>query len=41
MYDRTKLQRSILKALHKRNIDFDILEKMLNELENEWASNKK
>ncbi|EKE28059.1 MAG: ATP-cone protein [uncultured bacterium (gcode 4)] len=41
MYDRTKLQRSILKALHKRNVDFERIEKMLNELENEWASNKK
>lgn len=41
MFDRSKLQRSILKALHKRNIDLEIIEKVLNELENDWASNKK
>jgi len=41
MYDRSKLQRSILKALHKRQPDIDKIEKLLNELENDWASNKK
>jgi len=41
MYDRTKLQRSIMKALHKRMPDIEKIEKILNELENEWASNKK
>lgn len=41
MYDRTKLQRSIIKALHKRTIDTEKIEKILNELEWEWASNKK
>jgi transcriptional regulator NrdR family protein len=41
MYDRSKLQRSIMKALHKRSVDLEKIEKMLNELENEWASNKK
>ena len=41
MYDRTKLQRSILKSFNKRNIDLDKIEQMINDLESEWASNKK
>ncbi len=41
MYDRNKVQWSILKAFNKRNIDMDKIENMINELENDWASNKK
>ncbi|MDD2486821.1 MAG: transcriptional regulator NrdR [Candidatus Gracilibacteria bacterium] len=41
MYDRTKLQRSILKSFNKRNMDIDKIEQMINDLESEWASNKK
>jgi transcriptional regulator NrdR family protein len=40
MYDRNKLNSSIIKAFNKRNIDMDKIETMINELENEWASNK-
>ena len=41
LYDRSKLQRSVMMAFNKRNIDHNIIEQMINELENEWASNKK
>lgn len=40
-YDRGKVQRSIEKALYKRQIDRDQIEAMINELESEWAANKK
>lgn len=41
LYDRTKVQRSILMAFNKRNMDHNQIEQVINELENEWASNKK
>lgn len=41
LYDRTKVQRSILMAFNKRSMDHNIIEQTINELENEWASNKK
>jgi transcriptional repressor NrdR len=41
LYDRTKVQRSILMAFNKRNMDHNHIEQVINELENEWASNKK
>ena len=41
IYDKEKLETSILKACNKRNIDYDKLEKMIISLENSWASNKK
>lgn len=41
MYDRSKLQRSILKSFNKRTVDLERIEQMINELEAEWASNKK
>ena len=41
MYDRSKLQRSIMKSFSKRNIEVDRIEQMINDLESEWASNKK
>jgi len=41
MYDRSKLQRSILKSFNKRTVDLEKIEQMINELEAEWASNKK
>ncbi len=41
LYDRTKVQRSILMAFNKRNPDHNKIEQIINELENEWASNKK
>ena len=41
LYDRTKVQRSILMAFNKRSMDHNQIEQMINELENEWASNKK
>lgn len=41
LYDRTKVQRSIIMAFNKRSMDPNQIEQMINELENEWASNKK
>lgn len=41
LYDRSKVQRSILMAFNKRNMDLGKIEQIINELENEWASNKK
>ena len=41
LYDRTKVHRSILMAFSRRSMDHNQIEQMINELENEWASNKK
>lgn len=41
MYDRSKVQQSILKAFNKRTVDYLEIDQMINELESEWASNKK
>lgn len=41
LYDRSKVQRSILMAFNKRNMDYNQIEQTINELENDWASNKK
>ena len=41
MYDRSKVERSIEKAIYKRNLDHTLIEAMINELEGEWAANKK
>jgi len=41
LYDRSKVQRSILMSFNKRNMEHAQIEQMINELENEWASNKK
>jgi len=41
MYDRSKVERSIEKAIYKRNLDHSLIEGMINELEAEWAANKK
>ncbi|MFZ4462177.1 MAG: ATP cone domain-containing protein, partial [Patescibacteria group bacterium] len=41
MYDRSKVQRSIGKAIYKRNVDMNHIEQIINELESEWAANKK
>jgi transcriptional regulator NrdR family protein len=41
MYDRTKVQRGIMAACNKRNVDTDKIERIINELESEWAANKK
>jgi transcriptional repressor NrdR len=41
MYDRSKVQQSIGKALYKRNVDMNAIELIINELESEWAANKK
>lgn len=41
LYDRTKVQRSIMLAFNKRHVDHSRVEQTINELENEWASNKK
>lgn len=41
MYDRSKVERSIEKAIYKRNLDHSMIENMINELEAEWAANKK
>lgn len=41
LYDRGKVQRSIEKALYKRPIDRDRIETIINDLETEWAANKK
>ncbi len=40
MYDKEKLEKSILKACNKREIDYQNIEKMISDLENSWASNK-
>jgi transcriptional repressor NrdR len=41
MYDRSKVQQSIGKAIYKRNVDMVAVERIINELESEWAANKK
>ena len=41
LYDRSKVYRSILMAFNKRSMDHNRIEQVINELENEWASNKK
>lgn len=41
MYDRSKVQQSIGKAIYKRNVDMATVEHIINELESEWAANKK
>jgi transcriptional repressor NrdR len=41
MYDRSKVQQSIGKAIYKRKVDMLQIELIINDLENEWASNKK
>lgn len=41
VYDRSKVQRSILKACNKRLIDPAKIENMINDLETQWAANKK
>lgn len=41
LYDRSKIERSIQKAVYKRNVDHSAIEAMINDLENEWAANKK
>ncbi len=40
IYDKEKLENSILNACNKRNIDFWKLESMISSLENSWGSNK-
>mgnify|MGYP001194596205 CR=1 FL=1 len=41
MYDRTKVQRGIMAACNKREVDLEKIERIINELETEWAANKK
>ncbi len=41
MYDRSKVQRGIMAACNKRSVDVDKIERIINELESEWAANKK
>ncbi len=40
LYNRDKLENSILMACNKRDIDIDRIEQMIIDLENSWASNK-
>lgn len=40
LYNRDKLENSILKACNKRNIDIEKIEQMIIDLENSWALNK-
>ena len=39
-YDRNKLEKSIIKAINKTNVDIWQIEKMLSDLEYEWMKNK-
>ena len=41
IYDRDKLERSIFKACNKREVDYESVDKLISDLENTWASNKK
>ncbi len=41
MYDRSKVQQSIGKSIYKRNVDMLQIELIINDLESEWAANKK
>jgi transcriptional repressor NrdR len=40
LYNRDKLENSILKACNKREIDIDRIEQVIIDLESSWASNK-
>ena len=40
LYERDKIEKSILKACNKRNIDYAKVEQMISDLERQWASNK-
>jgi len=40
LYDRLKLENSILRACNKRDIKPELIEKMIDSLETNWASNK-
>ena len=40
IYERDKIEKGILKACNKRNIDFAKIEQMISDLERQWASNK-
>lgn len=40
LYDRSKVEASILKACNKRNIPPEKIESLINSLEVEWAENK-
>lgn len=40
LYNRDKLENSILKACNKREIDIDRVEQLIIDLENSWAANK-
>lgn len=40
LYNRDKLENSILKACNKREIDIDRVEQIILDLESSWASNK-
>jgi len=40
IYEKEKLEKSILIPCNKRNIDYNKIENLIWELENEWAANK-
>lgn len=40
LYNRYKVENSLLKACNKRDIDLDRIEQLVIDLENAWASNK-
>lgn len=40
LYNRYKVENSILKACNKRDIDLDRIDQLILDLENNWASNK-
>lgn len=41
LYDRSKVERSIMRACNKRNIDPEDVDHVISQLEVEWAMNKK
>ena len=41
LYDRSKVERSIMRACNKRNIDPETVDQLISQLEVEWAMNKK
>ena len=41
MFDRSKVMASIGKAIYKRRVDLNLIESLVNDLESEWAANKK
>lgn len=41
LYDRSKVERSIMRACNKRNIAPNLIDRAINELEVNWAVNKK